>query len=79
MGAHRARRELLPQDVPMTVVLVAAQTFPPPVVAQEHRLGLKMEPRDVLPLEWRVAQLPVPWDEWELGQAHLALVWPVWA
>ena len=71
MGAHLAHRELLQRDAPLTVVLVLARAFPPPVVAQEHPLDLKMEPQDVLPPERRVAQPPVPRDEWELVQARL--------
>ena len=54
LGVHQARREPLRQGVPLTVDLVAARAFPPPVVAQEHQLELKMEPQDVL-LEWRAA------------------------
>jgi hypothetical protein len=79
LGVHQARRELLRQDVPLTVDLVAARAFPPPVVAQEHLSGLKMEPQDVLLREWRAAQPQGPRDEWELGQAHLPVAWPGWA
>lgn len=79
LGAYLVHRELQQQDVPLTVVQVAARAFPPPVVAQEHQLGLKMEPRDVLPPERRAERTLAPPDEWELAQAHLPVAWPVWA